>query len=393
MTEIPITFALFWGEVPLLESMVREFNRQQQGQIQVNLQPYPLAGFLDRLRRMFKGTGRRVDVIGGDTPWTAELAASGWIADLSSRFPQSERRQFVPKTIEANTYQDKFYGVPGFGDVQLLYYRKDLLEQSGFSRPPQTWDELKRIALRVKQDSGLQYGFVFQGAQYDGGVWSGLQFIWSEGGDAFDNSLNPSRVIIDSPQAVAGLATERSMIAEGVSPPIVAEFDDFGSWNAFYNEEAVFGAFWPWFYKSIGGASSPLSRQQVQVAPIPGGEGCVGGRNLFINAASDAASQDAAWKFIQFLTSDNTQQERAVNEVWLPTREAVYRRPEVQQVPIIPTAKAALDNARARPTHRYYSEMSAAMAEQFNLCLKGQVTPAQATRTLQTGLSGILGRP
>jgi ABC-type glycerol-3-phosphate transport system substrate-binding protein len=135
--------------------------------------------------------------------------------------------------------------------------------------------------------------------------------------------------------------------------------------------------------KSATGAGSADTR----------GEGCVGGRNLFINAASDAASQDAAWKFIQFLTSDNTQQERAVNEVWLPTREAVYRRPEVQQVPIIPTAKAALDNARARPTHRYYPEMSAAMAEQFNLCLTGQVSPTEAAQTLQTRLSDILRRP
>jgi hypothetical protein len=80
--------------------------------------------------------------------------------------------------------------------------------------------------------------------------------------------------------------------------------------------------------------------------------------------------------------------------VWLPTLQDVYRDLEVgRQVPIIPTAKAALDSARARPTHRYYSEMSAAMAEQFNLCLQGQFTPTQAVRTLQPRLTEILRRP
>jgi hypothetical protein len=34
--------------------------------------------------------------------------------------------------------------------------------------------------------------------------------------------------------------------------------------------------------------------------------------------------------------------------------------------------------------------MSAAMAEQFNRCLKGQVTPAQAAQTLQAQLSNIV---
>jgi multiple sugar transport system substrate-binding protein len=291
---VDFRFAGAWADTSLLQRVVREFNQQQRGRIRVNLQPLPLAGFLDRLRQMFRGTGRRIDVIGGDTVWTAEFASNGWIADISGRFPQSERQKFLPKTIEANIYQDKFYGVPWFADVQLLYYRKDLLEQSGFSRPPQTWDELKHIALRVKQDSGLQYGFVFQGAQYEGAVWSGLQYIWGEGADVVDNPLNPTRVIIDSPQAVAGLATERSMITEDVSPPIVATLDDFGSWNGFYNEEAVLCLGWPWLYASIGVPGSRLSRQQVQVAPMPGGHGCLDGRNLFINAASDSARQDAA---------------------------------------------------------------------------------------------------
>lgn len=163
---VNIRCALAWGDVPLLQRIVREFNREQQGQIRVNLQTLPLSQFLDRLRQMFRDPSRPpIHVVGVDIISIAELAANGWVADLSRRFPQSERQRFLPKTIEANTYQGKVYGVPWFTDVGLLYYRKDLLEQSGFSGPPQTWDELKRIALRVNQDSGIQHGFVFQGAQ------------------------------------------------------------------------------------------------------------------------------------------------------------------------------------------------------------------------------------
>jgi multiple sugar transport system substrate-binding protein len=143
--------------------------------------------YSDELQQMFEGRGRPIDVIGGDDIWPAEFAENGWIADLSSRFTQSERQQFLPGTIQANTYQGKVWGVPLLTDVALLFYRKDLLDQSGFFSPPQTWDELKQMALQVKQDASIQHGYVFQGAEYEDGVCNGLEYIWTHGGDVLDS--------------------------------------------------------------------------------------------------------------------------------------------------------------------------------------------------------------
>jgi len=185
------------------------------------------------------------------------------------------------------------------------------------------------------------------------------------------------------------------MITDRVSPQDVASYEVFESWDEFISGRSVFWRGWPGFYSAFLGPRPPLRRDQVDVAPIPAGvggqsAGCLGGWNLFINADSDADHQDAAWQFIQYMTSANTQKERAVNDVLLPTRQVLYQDPDVQQVPIIPSAKAALDKARARPAHPRYTEMSAAMAEQFNHCLKGRVTPAQAAQTLQRRLSNIV---
>jgi multiple sugar transport system substrate-binding protein len=390
---IDIVFSMGWLDPSFWQRVVQGFNRQHQGQIRVTYRNFKPDRYFDELQRMFSGTGRRIDVIGGDLIWPAEFATKGWIADLSSRFPQSERQQFLPGTIQANTFQGKVWGVPWFTDVGVLFYRKDLLDQSGLSAP-QTWKELKQRALQVKRNSGIQHGHVFQGAQNESGVCSGLEYIWSHGGDVLDPQ-DPSRVIIDSPQTVAGLTMERSMITEGVSPQSVDSYDVGESWDDFLRGRSVFCRHWPGFYEEVGGQGSPLSRDQVEVAPIPAGAsgqsaGCFGGFNLFIHAASDAAHQDAAWQFIQFMTDAKTQKERAVNNVLLPTRQALYQDADVLQVPIIPRTKAALDKARTRPVHPRYSEMSTAMAEQFNLCLKGHVTPAQAAQTLQTRLSNIV---
>ena len=90
----------------------------------------------------------------------------------------------------------------------MLYYRKDLLEQSGFSEPPKTWEELKEMAEKVVQDSGTRYGFVFQGANNESGVCNGLEYIWTHGGEVLDP--NGDKVIIDSPESVAGSPQSRA---------------------------------------------------------------------------------------------------------------------------------------------------------------------------------------
>jgi multiple sugar transport system substrate-binding protein len=109
---------------------------------------------------------------------------------------------------------------------------------------------------------------------------------------------------------------------------------------------------------------------------------------MFINAGS--AHQDEAWQFIAFMTAPAQQRRLAIDAALLPTRKALYQDPQLlNQVPILGLSRDALNSARPRPRHPCYLEMSEKMAEQFNLCLQGQVTPLQATQTLQTELSNI----
>jgi hypothetical protein len=56
-------------------------------------------------------------------------------------------------------------------------------------------------------------------------VCNGLEYIWTHGGNVLDPE-DPSKVVIDSPESVAGLATEHSMIADGVSPEAVPQYKE-----------------------------------------------------------------------------------------------------------------------------------------------------------------------
>jgi multiple sugar transport system substrate-binding protein len=378
------------------EKLVDMFNDKNKGKYKVIFRPgnADTGQRFDKLRTQMQAGGEDLDVILGDVIWTAQLAESEWISDLSDRFTESQRKEFLPGSVEAITYEGKTFGMPWFTDTGLLYYRKDLLQESGFDGPPKTWDELKQMTLKVREDAGLKYGFVFQGAAYEGGVCDGMEFIWTHGGEVLDPD-DPTRVLVDSPEAIAGLATERSMITEGISPEGVTVYKEDESAGAFLNGDAVFLRQWPYVYALVGTSDYPkLEPEQVGVSELPSadgepGNGTVGDQPLYIS--STATDPDAAWKFIQFLSAPEQQKIRAVEGAYLPTRTALYSDPEIQEkVPVVPLAQEALQHTRPRPVSPYYSDMSLEMAEQFNASLSGDISPEEAARTLKEQLERFI---
>jgi multiple sugar transport system substrate-binding protein len=378
------------------DKLIKEFNDKNKGKYKVIFQQgnADTGQRLDKLRTQFQAGGENIDVILGDVIWTAELAASGWISDLSDRFPESKQQQFLPGSVEAITFNGKPYGMPWFTDTGLLYYRKDLLKKSGFNGPPKTWDELKQMTRKVRRDSDVKFGFVFQGAKSEAGVCDGCEFIWGHGGNVLDPS-DPTKVLVDSPQAIEGLETERSMITDGISPEAVTVYEETETEGEFLRGDAVFLRNWPYVYSLIGTSSYPkLKTDQVGVSELPSadgkpGNGTVGDQPLYISTSSKYP--DAAWKFIEFLSATDQQRFRAVEGSYLPTRSALYDDPEIQDsVPVVALAKQALQHTRPRPVSPYYSDMSLEMQEQFNASLKGDTTPGEAARTLKGELESII---
>jgi multiple sugar transport system substrate-binding protein len=391
-----LVFAASPDDTGTASKLVQRFNEQNRGEFQIVYREgaADTGQRFDQLRTEMQAGGENLDVILGDVIWTAQLAANGWIADLSNRFTQEMRGEFLPGSVAAITYEGKAYGVPWFTDTGLLYYRNDLLKKSGFDGPPKTWDELKEMALRVKEDSGTKYGFVFQGANYEGGVCNGLEQIWTHGGEILDPN-DPNRVLADSPEAIAGLTTERSMIEDGVAPEAVAIYKEDESDGLFANGDAVFHRGWPYVYAIFSDPDqSKIRPEQVGVSELPSadgqpGNGAVGDQPLYINATSQY--QDEAWEFIRWLSAPAQQKFHAVEGSYLPTRIALYDDSEIQRgVPIAALAKEALQHAKPRPVSPYYSDMSLEMADQFHASLNGEVTPEQAARTLQGQLEKMI---
>jgi len=335
-----------------------------------------------------------VDVIGGDVVWPAQFAANGFLVDLSDRFTDQMKADHLDGPLQPITYEGKTYGVPWFTDAGMFYYRKDLLEESGFSQPPKTWDEMKEMVAKIRADSGEEYdGYVFQGAQDEGGVVNGLEHIWNAGGEV----LEGDRVVVNSAEAVEGLKLRRSMIEDGIAPVATGDYSTQESQAAFTNGDVIFMRNWPFVYGLLSNPDqSQVTPEQVGIAPIPvSGSGAqsfsgLGGWNFLVNAASEDRIEEI-WAFVEFMIAPEQQKTLALESTRLPTLKSLYEDEELlQKVPVASLGRESLENSRPRPVSPYYSDMSLEMAGQFNAALKGEEPVEQALETLQRELQAIV---
>jgi len=379
------------AELKLCQDGAQAWAKQSGHEVKVVSTPNSATERLALYQQILAAGSADIDVFQIDVIWPGTLA--NHMIDLKQHLKADSVTAHFPAIVENNTVGGKLVGMPWYTDAGLLYYRKDLLEKAGFSGPPATWDELKEQANQIMQDEGMKFGFVFQGAEYEGGTVNGLEFINSHGGQVLDPN-DASKVVIDSPESVAGLETEYSMVTDGVSPQAVSTYAEPECEAPFLGGDAVFCRNWPYMY-SLAGTGDFIEPELIDIAPLPAGEGGesvsgLGGWNFFINAFADTEAQDAAWEFVQYMTAPEQQKFYALGGSYLPTLTALYNDPEIKEnVPTVRLGAAALKNTVPRPVSPVYSDMSLKMSEEFNASLGGDTDPQQAISSLQSELQSI----
>jgi multiple sugar transport system substrate-binding protein len=380
-----------------LEKVVAQFNKEDHP-FTVEWRPMPAdtGQYFDKMRTEFQVGGGDIDVIGADVIWPAQLAANDWIVDLSDRFTEEMQADYLESTIQTSMYKGKIYGVPWYSDAGQLYYRKDLLDKAGL-QPPETWEELIDTAKKVQEQEGIRYGFVFQGAEYEGGVCNQCEYIWNAGGDILAPD-DPTKVVIGDDAATAGYESARGSIESGTAPVAVATYKETESLTVFITGDAVFHRNWPYGYAiATGGkaAGSELKPEWVGVAQLPttnrGDQrfACLGGWDLCINSASQ--KQDQAWEFIEWMSQPEIQKTFAIDAGYIPGRKSLFEDQQLlKKQPIMELGKAGFESTKPRPSvNPFYSDMSLDMAQQFNDTIKGATSPEDAINTLQGQLDRI----
>ncbi|HWN17677.1 MAG TPA: ABC transporter substrate-binding protein [Gemmatimonadales bacterium] len=327
------------------------------------------------------------DILQLDVIWTPEFAAAGWILPLN-RF-QPDTAAFFPSTIAANRWQDSLYALPWFADVGMLYWRTDLMKQ-----PPATFDELVQQAQRVRQKGGPRYGFVWQGARYEGLITTFLEYLGAYGG----RILEGGRVVVNSEAGLRALTEMRDEIyRHGVVPTTALTWHEEETRFAFQNGEAAFMRNWPYAFPLMEDSAESRVAGKFAVAPMPAGPGgthtaAIGGAQLAINRRTEYP--EAAWAVIDYLTQPEQMRERAEVVGQFPTRTALYDDPELASGLAIPpaTVRRIIEYSVPRPVTPIYTQLSEILQINLHRALTRQAEPAAALARAQAEMQRVLNR-
>ena len=355
------------------DQAVADFERQNAGiKIVREIGPQSSTQIHDLLSQKLKNRDSRLDVFFMDTIWPAEFASAGWALPLDRYFPAAEREKFLPAPISANQYRGQIFGVPLFIDAGVLYYRKDLLERYGFD-PPRLWPELVEQAKAILAgEQGLQLvGFSGQFKQYEGLVCNMMEFILSAGGSLWDEKRMTSA--LDQPAALEAVRFVRDRIIGEISHRGVLNYEEPESLALFTQGRAIFHRNWPYAWTIANEPANSRIAGKVGIAPLPSfagakGVAALGGWQLGVSRFS--MKPDLAWRFVAFMTSEETQKRIGLATGRAPTRTALYEDAEITGK--MPQLKSLLDTfkqAVPRPTTPVYVPLSNIMQRYFSSVL------------------------
>ncbi|HYK85742.1 MAG TPA: ABC transporter substrate-binding protein [Ktedonobacteraceae bacterium] len=327
------------------------------------------------------------DVMQIDVVWPAQFASNGWTVDLTSRWPASDRANYLQGPIKSCTYNGQIVAAPLRTDLGVLYYRTDIIPT-----PPKTFTDLTTAAK--SNASKAKIGYAWQGAQYEGLVCDFVEVLGGYGGTVLDPN-NSKSVTVNSPQGQQALAEMVSWVGS-ISPISITTFNEEACRLAFQNGDALFMRNWPYAY-SLGNASGSKIAGKFDITSIPYGgsntvgHSCTGGWNMAINAFSK--NPDASWSFIKYMLGAYAQKTLAIKGSFTPALQSVYSDSAVQTAqPLFTKLAPILQNALPRPVSPVYPDLSNIIQIHVHQALTKVASVTDALNALQSELQALVSK-
>jgi multiple sugar transport system substrate-binding protein len=389
------------AEMDYWEEIIADFSSRTGIPVELMRQPTDTDQRRQSLLVPLKAGESDPDVFLMDIIWIGQFAASDWLEPLDPLIIRDgfDLDPFFGGIIEfADMYEGQTVAMPVYIDAGLLYFRKDLLVEYGYEGPPDTWAELVEMSLEVQAGERIEnpgfWGYLWQGAQYEGLVCTFLEFAASNGGLLVDPD---GRLVIDREENVEALRFMRGLISDhGISPPnTYTEMKEEEVRSTFQSGNALFERNWPYAWGLHQAEDSPV-KGKVGIGLLPKFEGgrhaaALGGWHVGISKSSNV--KDGSWDLVKFIVSREAQLGFALRLGWNPARRDLYDAEEItEEAPHLVELKAVFETAIARPNVPYYSLLSRALQQKVNAALSGSLEPEDALEEAQAEALEIVER-
>lgn len=241
-----------------------------------------------------------VDVYTVDQPRVAQLAAKGFLEDLSD-LKDKAKAATSPAQYEVNLFRDKLWALPIWNSTQLMFVNKTALAKAGITPPSTdpaqrwTWEQTVEAAKKA-QAAGTRWGLLLEQTEYYYQLQPLMASLDGGTGITGDDALTPAVTTDGWNKAMQWYG---KLFSDKLSPRGVGSFETSPLFN---DGKLAFFVGGPW---DVGGFAK--SKIDWSIAPMPyfaGGKQVTptGSWSWGINPASK--NKDAARALIEFAALD-----------------------------------------------------------------------------------------
>ncbi len=329
-----------------LQAATTAFN-QSQSQVHVTLVPQPT--YNDTQEKFVAGLST------GDLPDVAQIQDTGLqqMIDTRSILPvqscidadhyTSQLSDFIPRTLSYWTVKGVLEGMPFNVSNPVFFYNKAAFQKAGLdpNSPPTTLAEVMADAQKLKASGAVsQAGYGLKTDPSDLEEWvakAGEQYVNNGNG----RSARATQATFNDSAAQQVFAWMSQMVKSGLA--VVNNDENTEAYNNLIGIGNGNQAMTIDTSATLGTITQLLNSGQypgvdLGVGPMPGPTGptpggvLVGGAAFYIVNKSSPAKQAAAWEYVKYLDSPQTQATFAAATGYVPIRKSSVTLPAIQQL-------------------------------------------------------------
>jgi multiple sugar transport system substrate-binding protein len=324
-----------------------------------------------------------------------EMAHRGWLVDLTDLIESifGPDRGGIVDVWDAATYKGRIYAVPDKIGGPILQWNKELLKEAGLDpeRPAEWWkikgsiDEFTEYckATTFVKDGVEYWGFADQwGFEV---IWSFNMFTQMFGGVTMDLTKNQpwGEPVMNQKPAVDALTWMVKMLNEWkcIDPASPTYNWVFDFTPGYLNGTVAMIITWPFIIHVAQNPEQSKIVGKTGFAPNFAAETTASVDGSEWQAISKFAPNgaDAAWMWLEHVTSFDMMRRQALDGVWAPIYKSLLTDPEVvEKMPEAPVIRIVYDNPHSMFFTPDFAAWTDIMRDEIHAALRLEKTPQQA---------------
>lgn len=386
------TTVTFWHSMggnlnEAIDHLVEEYNNSQDKYFVKAEYQGSYDDSLTKLRSSASGKDVGADIVQVFDLGTRYMIDSGFIKPIQDFVDQDDYdiNQLEDNLLAYYTVDGKLNSMPFNSSTPLLYYNVDMFKEAGVE-PPKSLEEMMTVGQELK-DAGVT-DMPISMSVYG---WWVEQFMSKQGLDLFDNNngrdANPTKTVFEENGGVTNvLSSWKELQDAGIAPNVGKQ----GGGPEFISGTSAMT------FASTASLAQMLSevgdRFEVGTAYFPGVKDAdsngvsIGGASLYILDSGEQEKMDAAWDFIKFLVSVESQTYWNANSGYFPVNKGVLETEEFKQlIEESPQFQTAIDQLHdSAPEDQgalatVFQESRQIMEKHIEELLNGNITAEEAS--------------